>query len=433
MVIRMKHINMKSMKKLSITTTAVIAAAVMSLAGCGSSSSGSDSTASSSDSSAKTTKFVLGGLWPETGSLAYLAPPELAAEKLAVKDINDAGGVLGNDVTTVDADTSDADHADQNTSAAQSVLSKNPSFVIGPASSSVVKNTYKSITSQNVPMLSMGATSASFSGLSDYFFRTVAPDTVQGAVMGNLIAQDGVQKLAIAVFNDEYGTSLRDVVVKTVDDAGVNVVYGEKDTFDPTETNFSSMVTAIKATNPDATLVIAFDQTVPLVKELAAQGLDTHKLYMTDGNTVDHSADFDAGLLKGSTGTIPGAHPTEEFQKNVKSFNAKVTDFTYTAETYDAIVLAALAAQKGGATDGTTVQKNLMAVSGSTKGKECDSYKACLALLKDGKEIQYKGQTSIGAFNDAHDPSSASIGVYKYDADNKPVFDHSQEGSVPTA
>lgn len=429
----MKKINMKGMRKLSITATAMVAAAVMALAGCGSSNSSSSSSSSASTSGTKTSKFVLGGLWPETGSLAYLAPPELAAEKLAVKDINDVGGVLGNKITTVDADTSDADHADQNTSAAQSVLSKNPSFIIGPASSSVVKNTYKSITSQNVPMLSMGATSASFSGLSDYFFRTVAPDTVQGAVMGNLIAQDGVQKLAIAVFNDEYGTSLRDVVVKTVEDAGVNVVYGEKDTFDPTETNFSSMVTAIKATNPDATLVIAFDQTVPLVKELAAQGLDTHKLYMTDGNTVDHSADFDAGLLKGSTGTIPGAHPTEEFQKNVKSFNAKVTDFTYTAETYDAIVLAALAAQKGGATDGTTVQKNLMAVSGSTKGKECDSYKACLALLKDGKEIQYKGQTSIGAFNDAHDPSSASIGVYKYDADNKPVFDHSQEGSVPKA
>lgn len=141
-------------------------------------------------------------------------PAGTGRRKLAVKDINDVGGVLGNKITTVDADTSDADHADQNTSAAQSVLSKNPSFIIGPASSSVVKNTYKSITSQNVPMLSMGATSASFSGLSDYFFRTVAPDTVQGAVMGNLIAQDGVQKLAIAVFNDEYGTGLRDTIAK---------------------------------------------------------------------------------------------------------------------------------------------------------------------------------------------------------------------------
>lgn len=425
----MKKINMKGMRKLSITATAMVAAAVMALAGCGSSGT-ADSAASGSSGSAKSDTFMAAGLFPLTGSMAYLGPANIATMKLAQKDINAAGGVLGKDIEITSADTSDADHADQNTSSAQSVLAKNPSVVVGPPSSSVVKNTYKQVTSAKVPMISSGATSTAFSGLSDYFFRTIPPDTVQGAVLGQIIAQDGVKNLAIAVFNDEYGTSLRDVVVKTVEDAGVNVVYGEKDTFDPTETNFSSMVTAIKATNPDATLVIAFDQTVPLVKELAAQGLDTHKLYMTDGNTVDHSADFDAGLLKGSTGTIPSAHPTEEFQKNVKSFNAKVTDFTYTAETYDAIVLAALAAQKGGATDGTTVQKNLMAVSGSTKGKECDSYKACLALLKDGKEIQYKGQTSIGAFNDAHDPSSASIGVYKYDADNKPVFDHSQEGSV---
>ena len=448
----MKKINMKGMRKLSITATAMVAAAVMALAGCGSSGT-ADSAASGSSGSAKSDTFMAAGLFPLTGSMAYLGPVNIATMKLAQKDINAAGGVLGKDIEITSADTSDADHADQNTSSAQSVLAKNPSVVVGPPSSSVVKNTYKQVTSAKVPMISSGATSTAFSGLSDYFFRTIPPDTVQGAVLGQIIAQDGVKNLAIAVFNDEYGTSLRDVVVKTVEDAGVNVVYGEKDTFDPTETNFSSMVTAIKATNPDATLVIAFDQTVPLViafdqtvplviafdqtvplvKELAAQGLDTHKLYMTDGNTVDHSADFDAGLLKGSTGTIPGAHPTEEFQKNVKSFNAKITDFTYTAETYDAIVLAALAAQKGGATDGTTVQKNLMAVSGSTKGKECDSYKACLALLKDGKEIQYKGQTSIGAFNDAHDPSSASIGVYKYDADNKPVFDHSQEGSVPKA
>ena len=405
-------------RKTLITITAAAAALTMMLSGCGSSSSSSSDSSASSTSDSGT--FMAAGLFPLTGSMAYLGPANIATMKLAQKDINDAGGVLGKDIEITSADTSDADHADQNTSSAQSVLAKNPSVVVGPPSSSVVKNTYKQVTSAKVPMISSGATSTAFSGLNDYFFRTIPPDTVQGAVLGQIIAQDGVKNLAIAVFNDEYGTSLRDVVVKTVEDAGVKVVYGEKDTFDPTETNFSSMVTSIKASNADATLVIAFDQTVPLVKELATQGIDTHKLYMTDGNTVDHSEDFDAGLLEGSVGTIPGAHPTDEFQKNVKSFNSKVTDFTYTA-------------QKGGATDGETVQKNLMAVSGSTKGEECDSYKACLALLKDGKEIQYKGQTSIGAFNDAHDPSSASIGVYKYDADNKPVFDHSQEGSVPTA
>ena len=151
----------------------------------------------------------------------------------------------------------------------------------------MVKNTYKSITSQNIPMLSMGATSAGFSGLSDYFFRTVAARYRAGRGHGpDLIAQDGVQNLAIAVFNDEYGTGLRDTIVKTASEAGVNIVYGEKDTFDPTETNFSSIATAIKASNPDATLVIAFDQTKPLLKALASAGVNTKKLYFVDGNTV---------------------------------------------------------------------------------------------------------------------------------------------------
>ncbi|PWG67086.1 amino acid ABC transporter substrate-binding protein [Bifidobacterium callitrichidarum] len=414
-----------------ITATAAIAAAIMALAGCGSSSGGG--TDSGTASAKKTDSFVLGGLWPETGSLAYLAPPELAAEKLAVSDINAAGGVLGKDVTTVDADTSDADHADQNSSATQSVMSKNPSFVIGPASSSVVKNVYKTITSANVPMLSMGATSSDFSGLSPYFFRTVPPDSVQGAVLGQVIAQDGVKNLAVAVFNDEYGTGLRDTIVKTAESAGVNVVYGANDAFDPTETNFSSIVTAIKASNPDAIAIVAFDQTKPLLKELASQGVDMHKLYFVDGNTADYSKELDAGLLEGSKGTIPGVMASDDFQKKlVKAYGKDITTFTYGAETYDGIILAALAAQKGGSADGATIQKNMAAVSGANGGEECTTYKDCVALLKSGKDIKYKGLTGIGPFNKNNDPSSANIGVYVFDGKNVPQFDHTQEGKVPT-
>lgn len=415
-------------RKWSVTATAVIASAVLALSACGGNSASSASTAD-----AGTAPFTVGGLFPLTGSFAFVGPANIAALKLAQQDINAAGGVLGESLEVVTADTSDADHADQNTSSAQSVLAKEPSVVVGPPSSSVVKNTYKQVTAAQVPMISPGATSPAFSGINDYFFRTIPPDTVQGVVLGQLIAQDGVKNLAIAVGNEEYGTSLRKVVVDTVKEAGVNVVYGETEAFDPTETNFSSMVTAIKAANPDATLVITFDQTVPLVKELATQGIDTHKIYMSDSNTADHSEDFESGLLQGSKGTIPGAHPTQELEEQLLKIDPKLTDFTYTGETYDAAVLAALAAEKGGSRDGDVVQKNLAAVSGATDGEECTSYKDCLALVKDGKEIQYKGYTAIGAFNDAHDPSTASIGIYKYDADNKPVFDSSQEGAVPTA
>lgn len=418
-------------RKTLITITAAAAALTMMLSGCGSSSSSSSDSSASSTSDSGT--FMAAGLFPLTGSMAYLGPANIATMKLAQKDINDAGGVLGKDIEITSADTSDADHADQNTSSAQSVLAKNPSVVVGPPSSSVVKNTYKQVTSAKVPMISSGATSTAFSGLNDYFFRTIPPDTVQGAVLGQIIAQDGVKNLAIAVFNDEYGTSLRDVVVKTVEDAGVKVVYGEKDTFDPTETNFSSIATAIKASNPDATLVIAFDQTKPLLKALASAGVDMSKLYFVDGNTSDYSSELDAGLLKGSKGTIPGVNPSDDFIKRLESTGVDLKNTTtYAAETYDGIILAALAAQKGGSADGKTIQANMAAVSGADGGEKCDSYKACLALLKDGKDIQYQGQTGIGPFNKNNDPSSANIGVYTFDGDNKPVFDHTQSGDVPT-
>ena len=425
---------MKGMRKLSITATAMVAAAVMALAGCGSSNSSSSSSSSASTSGTKTSKFVLGGLWPETGSLAYPAPPELAAEKLAVKDINDAGGVLGNKITTVDADTSDADHADQNTSAAQSVLSKNPSFIIGPASSSVVKNTYKSITSQNIPMLSMGATSASFSGLSDYFFRTVAPDTVQGAVMGNLIAP---RRRAEA----RHRGLQRRIRYRPARHHRQNRIRGRrrhhlwrKGHVRPDRNELLIHRHRHQGIQPrrDARHRLRSDQT-------AAEGArfrrSQHQEAVLRGRQhlrlFQRTRRGPAGRLEGHH---PGINPSDDFVKRLESTGVDLKNTTtYGAETYDGIILAALAAQKGGSADGKTIQANMAAVSGSTKGEKCDSYKACVALLKDGKEIQYKGQTSIGAFNDAHDPSSASIGVYKYDADNKPVFDHSREGSVPKA
>ena len=47
----------------------------------------------------------------------------------------------------------------------------------------MVKNTYKQVTTAGIPMISEGTTSTSLSGLDPMFFRTIPPDTVQGAVL----------------------------------------------------------------------------------------------------------------------------------------------------------------------------------------------------------------------------------------------------------
>lgn len=423
-VIRMR---LHNIRKQAMVMTAFVAAATLALSGCGGSSGASDASAAADGNG-----MVVGALLPLTGTLAYLAPPEVAAIKLAVNDINAAGGVLGKDVTEVEADTSDGEHADQNTSAAQSVLAKHPSVVIGPAASGVVKNVYKSIVAEKIPVISMASTSMTLSGMDPYFFRTVAPDAVQGAVMGDLIAGDGVKKLAIACFNDEYGTGMRDIILEKLKAAGVDVVYGERDAFDPAETNYSSIASAIKDSGADATLIISYDQATPLIKSLASAGVDTHRLYLVDGNTVDYSKTYDAGLLKGSKGTIPGAHVDDAFLAALKGTGTEVSDTTYAAETYDAVILSALAAEQGGSASGETIQKNLASVSGADGGEKCDSFKACKALIKDKKKIQYSGKTGIGAFNKNNDPSSANIGIYEYDDKNVNVFQAMQSGDVPS-
>ena len=117
--------------------------------------------------------------------------------------------------------------------------------MLGAESSSVTLNFVDTITSKCKVQLSPANTATALSGYSSYYFRTAPPDTVQGSALGNLIVGDGVQKLGFLVFNDAYGTGLRDVVEDTVTKAGGSIVYGAKgkgQEFAPGQTHFSSEV-----------------------------------------------------------------------------------------------------------------------------------------------------------------------------------------------
>ena len=109
----------------------------------------------------------------------------------------------------------------------------------------------------------------------------------------------------------------------------------------------------------------------------------------------------------------------------------ELKDFSYGAESYDATILSALAAVKGGSNDSQTVQKNIAAVSGATDGTECTTYADCVELLGGGSEIHYTGPSGIGPLDDENDPSSAFIGIYQYDANNKNVLSGTVEGAKP--
>ena len=102
---------------------------------------------------------------------------------------------------------------------------------------------------------------------------------------------------------------------------------------------------------------------------------------------------------------------------------------TYTYGYKKTTILAALAAVKGGATDPQTIKDNYAAVSGATDGEECKTYADCVALIGDGKEIRYAGPSGIGPIDKENDPSSAFVGIYTFNADNKNELTSTVEGS----
>ncbi|WP_089799244.1 ABC transporter substrate-binding protein [Cellulomonas sp. KH9] len=418
-------------------TLAVAGVLALALTAC---SGGSDSADEPTDGDAgggSGEPLVIGTILPVTGSLAQLGPPEIAGVDLAVKEINDAGGLFGADVEVKHTDSSDAKNASVATASAQELISGGVSAIIGAASSSVTLNIVDDITGAGIVQVSPANTATDLSGYDDFYFRTAPPDTVQGDVLGNLIVSDGASNVGILVFNDSYGTSLRDVVEGVVSDAGGTVVYGtEGEEFDPDETNFATIVSDAIAAAPDAIAILSFtDQTPPLVRELAAQGWDMSKTYFVDGNLdqfgVDGEKGFPAGTLENAQGTLPGAYPSEEFQARMLEIDPELTGFSYGPESYDATMLVALAALKGGASDGETIQANMVAVSGADGGTECTGWEECSQLIEDGEEIAYQAVAGVGPFNEANDPSSAYIGIYRFGADNTYTFTRSEQGEVP--
>lgn len=381
--------------------------------------------------------FKVGGILPLTGNLAFLGPPEIAGVGLAVSEINAAGGVDGKEACHQIEDSGDSTDMSVSTASAGTMVSAKPSMVVGAASSSVSLNFVDTLTDAQIVQVSPANTAVDLSGYSPFYFRTAPPDTIQGNALGTLITSDGYQKVAFLVFNDTYGTGLRNYTQEAIEAAGGEVVYGGKgqgDEFPAGQTTFSAEVTAALNTNPDAIVILAFDETKAIVPELASAGWDMSKTYFSDGNTADYSKDFEPGTLEGAQGTIPGADPDPAFKERLSGWyeaaeGEPLSDYAYGAESYDAVILGALAAVKAGSTVSADIQKEYAAVSGATDGEECNTYADCVALLDEGKEIRYAGPSGIGPINEKNDPSSAFVGIYRFNADNKNEIASTVEGS----
>ncbi len=417
-------------------SVAVLGVAGLVLTACGGDDEAGTSdepSASGSSSAAPGAKgdgtLRIGTLLPQTGSLAFLGPPEFAGVDLAIKDINDAGGVNGKQVEVTNSDSGDTS-TDTASQSVDRLLSNDVDAIVGAASTSVSLSVIDKITGAGVVQISPANTSDELTNYADknLYFRTAPPDVLQGRVLGDLILADGNSTVGILALQDSYGTGLAKQARTAIEGGGGQIV--EEVVYDPKAASFATEVGKIKAADPEAIAVIAFDETKKIIPELVKQGIgpSVKKIYFVDGNLADYSKDFPKGTLEGVKGTLPGVVAGDEFKARLAEVDPKLTEWAYAPESYDATILVALAAQAAGDDSGESIASKMQEVSSG--GEKCTSFKDCLALLEEDKDIDYDGVSGPVEFNEKGDPSEAEVGIYSYGAGNTYTFVEAKKGQI---
>ncbi|MDJ0112024.1 ABC transporter substrate-binding protein, partial [Rhodococcus erythropolis] len=231
-------------------------------------------------------------------------------------------------------------------------LAAGTQVIVGAASSSVSLKVIDKIASAGVVMFSPANTSDQFVCYPDkgMYFRTAPTDVLQAQAVAQLISDDGGQRVAIMALNDPYGTGLADNIEKNLIDSGVPSDQIEKIIYDPNAQSFNSEVDQVKNFNPDAVALVGFEESAKIITRMHEVGIgpsDGMAMYGVDGNMGNALGESVAKpLLDTMQGTTPLTDVGAAFQDRLKAVNPSLIDFNYAGESYDAVVISALAAEQ---------------------------------------------------------------------------------------
>jgi branched-chain amino acid transport system substrate-binding protein len=288
---------------------------------------------------------------PMTGQYASFGEQMRRGAIMAVKDLNAAGGVLGQKIRLEIGD--DACDPKQAVAVANGFASKGVRFVAGhfcSGSSIPASDVYDE---EDILQISPASTNPKLTerGLANVF-RVAGRDDQQGAVAGNFLA-DNMKGKKIAVIHDKtaYGKGLADETRKTLNKRGVKAVLYEA--YTAGEKDYSALVSKLKRNAVDVLYVGGYHTEAGLiVRQMRGQGMKT---VLVSGDALVTS-EFWAITGSAGQGTLMTFSPDP--RKNpiaaplVKRFRAtKYEPEGYTLYTYGAIQVWAEAAGKAKSID----------------------------------------------------------------------------------
>jgi len=336
----------------------------------------------------------VGHVAPLTGGIAHLGKDNENGARLAVEEINAAGGLKVGDKTVKLDLVAEDDKADpkEGTLAAQKIVDSGAVAIVGHLNSGTSIPASKIYADAKMTQISPSATNPKYTEQGfKTAFRVVANDNQQGSVLANYAASV-LKAKTIAIIDDRtaYGQGLADVVEKVAKEKGLKVTAREFT--NDKATDFNAILTKVRAGKPDVVMYGGMDATAgPMAKQMTQLGIKS-VLLAGDGvcspEFVKLAGDA-AGILHCSMAgeAVEKLSKGQEFlDKYKKRFNADVQ--VYSPYSYDAVYVIADAIKRAGKSDRASITAAMPATN-------------------------YNGLTGTIAFDEKGDIKGGAISMFK--------------------
>ena len=376
-------------KKFALTLVSL--ASVALLAACGEVSTTGNSGSASGTEIGKTLK--IGFNFEETGDVASYGTAEQKGAKVAVDEINKAGGVDGKQIEVTDKDNK-SELSEASTVSTNLVTQAKVNTIIGPATSGGTGAAITNAAKASVPLITPSGTQDDLTKGQDYLFRTTFIDSFQGKILSKYVT-DNLKAKKVVLYYDNSSDYAKGIAKAFQEEYKGEIVATE--TFASKDTDFQAALTKFKGKDFDALVVPGYyTEAGKIVNQARGIGIDKPIVGGDGFNSeefISQATPAAATNVYYVSGYSTSGDMTAKAKKFLEAYKAKYNEepSMFSALAYDSVYMVAEASK--GAKNSVDIKENLAklkdfeGVTGSiTMDKNHNPVKSALMIgLKDGK------------------------------------------------
>ncbi len=341
----------------------------------------------------------------------------LRAFKLAIKHVNEAGGIFGQPVEVVEGDTLNPQEEARRLIAEEGVHA-----IVGPNSSADSLLVIEVAAPAGVLVISPSASSPLLTANEDrdLFFRTVLSDVAQGPALAQLTRERGFDNVGVIYRDDAWGQGLA-AAFQEAWTGGIVAVSSPAEL----QESYLDLIEESAREGAQALVLLTFwPEGEIILREALESGLYERFLFGDALRVADVAEAVGGGRLAGMYGTV--SSPSHEnpstaiWEEAFRDEYGRGTEATYVRETYDATIAIALAAEEAGEAEGTAIRDALRGI-GAAPGEHVrpgvEGIARALSLIRDGDEVDYAGASVSMDWDEHGDLRRGYIGIWRFTAD----------------